>query len=113
MGGSVDRRSPCAPFASTSAIFGNLPSATHGLIKSNVAPSHPMINTRVMNFFQLARPGKPLLNVAQRLQPLGDQLRLFIREAVSNIAESICVDFLVNAFDRYRVRREELLVDRL
>src|SRR5215218_183542 len=75
IGGSVEPNSACAPFSSTSAMFGNLPAATHGLIKSKVAPSQPMINTRVIKSHSKAvvQLGLRLLDVTQRLKSPGDQ----------------------------------------
>src|SRR5882762_7593768 len=99
IGGSVEPNSPCAPFSSTSAIFGNLPSATHGLIKSKVAPSQPMINTRVIEFtFKCGRSlGIPLLDITQCLKSPRDQFRLLLSEAMSDIRGCCVVGLIIEA----------------
>jgi len=48
-GGMVDSKIPEVPELISSPILGNLPSITQGLIRSNVAPSSPMI--KIGNLF--------------------------------------------------------------
>ena len=49
-GGSVDSRLPLTPSRIKRASVGSLPSAAHGLIRSKVAPSRPMMSNLVMEW---------------------------------------------------------------
>src|SRR5262245_4764020 len=45
-GGKIDRRGPLTPRPMSAARFGSTPSAHHGPMRSNVAPSRPITRTR-------------------------------------------------------------------